>query len=159
MRVVFASSEPASTQETPVVVERGDAPSSGTQSMMPASVDYLQTSAGPDAGLKPVLFNSGADVLSADALAILDQLAEMMKSDEQLKLKLNGHTDHLGNDRTNLVLSIKRAYNVKYYLVYNHGIQQSRITSGGFGEGAPVASNHSHDGRELNRRVDFELSH
>jgi OOP family OmpA-OmpF porin len=57
----------------------------------------------------------------------------------------------------NLVLSVMRAYNVKYYLVYHHGINQNRIISAGLGETQPVADNSSVTGRERNRRVAMQF--
>ncbi|MCB0851183.1 MAG: OmpA family protein, partial [Bacteroidetes bacterium] len=72
-------------------------------------------------------------------------------------LVLKGHADARGAEKENLVLSIMRAYNVKYYLVSNHGISQRRINSRGFGESNPIADNGTTQGRDQNRRVDFQL--
>ena len=62
-----------------------------------------------------------------------------------------------GEEDTNLVLSVMRAYKVKYYLVYHHGISQKRIVSAGLGETQPVADNSSLSGREQNRRVGMQF--
>ncbi len=104
-----------------------------------------------------LLFDSGSETLPANTPQVLSELAERMKGCEDIKLVITGHTDNVGNQRDNLVLSIMRAYNVKYYLVYHHGISQSRISSTGFGDKTPTTNNASEKGRELNRRVDFEL--
>ena len=105
----------------------------------------------------PVLFAYASDQLDPAAKDQLAQLAEMLKSCKQAQLVLEGHTDDIGAENDNLVLSIMRAYNVKYYLVYEHGISQSRILSKGLGEKQPQVANTTSDARHMNRRVDFTL--
>ncbi|MEO1450831.1 MAG: OmpA family protein [Bacteroidota bacterium] len=107
--------------------------------------------------LDPVFFDLGSDDLPEDAIAQLAQIATVMKSCSSSKLMLNGHADATGGEKDNLVLSIMRAFNVKYYLVYEHGISQQRIVSKGLGEDSPVAQNDTNDGRQQNRRVEFQL--
>lgn len=110
-----------------------------------------------ESSLTPVLFELGSDELAGEALERLDYIAGAMKACSDITLMLDGHADAYGQEETNLVLSIKRAYNVKYYLVYQHGISQHRIISAGWGEAQPVADNVSLQGREQNRRVDFQF--
>ncbi|RMG26360.1 MAG: OmpA family protein [Bacteroidetes bacterium] len=107
--------------------------------------------------LPPVHFQLNSDQLNEEAKAALDQVAGMMKSCPSIRLVVRGHADASGTDERNLILSVMRAYRVKYYLVYEHGLSQMRINSGGLGENQPVASNDTPEGRELNRRVDFQL--
>ena len=110
-----------------------------------------------DANADPILFETGSDQIPETAIEILDGIAEKMKSCSYTQLVLNGHADAQGSDKDNLVLSIMRAYNVKYYLVSQHGISQRRINSKGFGEQKPFADNTTTTGRDQNRRVDFQL--
>ncbi|MEO1804901.1 MAG: OmpA family protein [Bacteroidota bacterium] len=105
----------------------------------------------------PIFFEYGSDELDPYVKAKLDNLADLLKSCDNSKLVLEGHTDDVGSMDDNLILSVMRAYNVKYYLVYKHGISQKRITSQGLGETAPVADNTTQTGREKNRRVDFQI--
>ncbi|MDX2246354.1 MAG: OmpA family protein [Bacteroidia bacterium] len=107
--------------------------------------------------ISPILFAEGSDELSTEARTTLDQLASMLQNCPSSQLVLNGHADAIGTENSNLVLSVMRAYNVKYYLVYEHGISQQRIRSKGLGEEQPLADNRKLDGRQLNRRVDFQL--
>lgn len=105
-----------------------------------------------------IFFDPGADKLPNSAYPVLMEIAEQMKSCGDIRLVISGHADHSGNQRDNLVLSIMRAYNVKYYLVYQHGIPQSRITSKGFG--AEKGNEESGESKnEQARRVDFQLTH
>lgn len=105
-----------------------------------------------------IFFDPGADKLPNSAYPVLMEIAGQMKTCGDIRLVITGHADHSGNQRDNLVLSIMRAYNVKYYLVYQHGIPQSRITSKGFGadKGAEESGETKN---EQARRVDFQLTH
>ena len=74
----------------------------------------------------------------------------------ELRIKINGHTDSIGDDASNLQLSEARAKAVLEYLVQK-GIAFERLRSEGFGETRPVADNESEEGRRLNRRTEFEV--
>jgi OOP family OmpA-OmpF porin len=67
-----------------------------------------------------------------------------------------GHTDSIGSDAYNQKLSEQRAESVRRYLV-NGGIEAGRISTEGFGESRPVASNQTADGRAQNRRVELRV--
>jgi len=71
------------------------------------------------------------------------------------RILLEGHTCNLGTERYNQDLSERRAKAVKRYLVKEGGISESRITTIGYGELKPVASNKTLQGRTLNRRVEI----
>ena len=67
-----------------------------------------------------------------------------------------GHTDAVGKDSTNMKLSRDRANSVREYFI-SKGITTDRLTSDGFGESQPVATNKTSAGRAKNRRVDMDL--
>lgn len=71
-------------------------------------------------------------------------------------LSISGHTDDIGNDERNLELSQQRAKACYDYLIFR-GIKADRLRHAGFGENRPIAENTTASGRELNRRVEFEL--
>jgi outer membrane protein OmpA-like peptidoglycan-associated protein len=71
-------------------------------------------------------------------------------------LVISGHTDNVGPDDNNQVLSERRAKSCSDYLV-SKGIDASRVTFIGYGETRPRASNETVSGRRLNRRVEFDL--
>lgn len=103
-----------------------------------------------------VKFESGKDVLTPQSLEILDQLAQMLKSNEHYNLQISGYTDSSGDDEKNLELSKQRAHSVLEYLV-SKGIDSSRISADGFGEANPIADNTTSVGRAKNRRVEFNI--
>ena len=68
---------------------------------------------------------------------------------------IEGHTDSNGSDSTNLILSQDRADAVRQYLVTTFGINPEKVSSIGYGEARPVATNETADGRARNRRIDL----
>jgi flagellar motor protein MotB len=82
-----------------------------------------------------------------------NQIHSAEKKHPNRNVLIEGHTDSVGSDEYNQVLSAKRADSVKYALVKD-GIEADRITTVGYGKKYPVASNESATGRAQNRRVD-----
>lgn len=104
-----------------------------------------------------VYFEQGSDILKSESLQVLDDVAEVLQRNPRYDLDVLGHTDNTGEYNNNLVLSIKRAFKVKYYLVYDKDIRMSRITSDGYASAAPKYDNDTAEGRAKNRRVEFKL--
>ena len=98
-------------------------------------------------------FETGKAIIKNESKPSLDILAELLKT-KNLTLTLIGHTDNVGEDADNLVLSKKRADAVKKYLV-SKGVDSSNITTIGKGENEPLVSNETEQGRAKNRRVEF----
>lgn len=90
------------------------------------------------------------------ALPELDGLAAFLKENPKIKVEIGGHTDDVGNDADNQLLSQNRAESVANYLI-NKGIAAARITHIGYGEGQPLAPNASAAGRLQNRRVECKV--
>ena len=130
--------------------------SNGTTFSTPAPKDHNKLN-NNDLEINPIFFSHDSHVLTEETKAILDEVASMLHTHSEAQLIVKGHADALGTDQYNLVLSIMRAYHVKYYLVNKRGISQHRITSNGFGEEASLSNNATDDDRQQNRRVDFEL--
>ena len=86
----------------------------------------------------------------------LDQVADVLGRYGQTYVDVYGHTDSVGSDGYNQVLSERRAESVAGYLVA-HGVRSERIGTRGFGETQPVASNETDAGRAANRRVEIKL--
>jgi outer membrane protein OmpA-like peptidoglycan-associated protein len=77
-----------------------------------------------------------------------------MKENEKFKIEISGHTDAVGDAKTNLRISLLRAQSVALYIV-SQGIEKERIVAKGFGSAKPIASNdQEEEGRELNRRIE-----
>jgi len=88
----------------------------------------------------------------------LQAVASFMKTYPDTKIQLEGHADWIGTEAYNLVLSERRAASVKAYLVNKFGIDAARLTTRGYGEAQPIASNETREGRAKNRRVMAEIS-
>lgn len=106
--------------------------------------------------LKGIQFESGRDVIKTSSYGILNNVVDIMKENPSYKLIIDGHTDAQGDDNANMELSKKRAAAVKKYLV-DKGIDTNRLTSRGFGETVPKATNDTSAGRAENRRVEFTV--
>lgn len=100
-----------------------------------------------------VLFDFDSAQIKADSYQKLKALADFMTQYPEATVLLESHTDSKGDANYNLNLSQARANSVKDSLVTNYGIQQNRITTKGYGETQPVATNSTEAGRQKNRRV------
>lgn len=90
--------------------------------------------------------------LTAGARDTLQTVVTTLKNFPDAKIEIQGHTDWIGSERYNHLLSERRAHSVRDYLV-SQGIAAGRITTIGYGETQPVATNETVAGRALNRRV------
>ncbi|WP_104203671.1 OmpA family protein [Billgrantia saliphila] len=84
----------------------------------------------------------------------LDEVATTLRENPDLRVRIEGHTDSVGSAQYNQDLSQRRADSVKEYLV-SRGIDERRMTTRGFGEENPVATNETDAGRQQNRRVEI----
>jgi outer membrane protein OmpA-like peptidoglycan-associated protein len=103
-----------------------------------------------------VHFAKNKAVILKDSYTLLDQVAEAIKTNDLKKVEVGGHTDNQGDKDANLKLSDDRANAVRTYLVKS-GIEASRLTAQGYGDTKPIAPNMTAKGRELNRRVEFNI--
>lgn len=94
-----------------------------------------------------------AEILPASS-AVLDEFVAYLQEHPGLRIEIRGHTDSVGDDKSNLALSAERAFEVMNYLS-TQGIQGSRMSYAGYGETAPVAGNDTEEGRAKNRRTEF----
>jgi OOP family OmpA-OmpF porin len=101
-------------------------------------------------------FDFDKSVLKPAGKTKLDDLASKLQGIDVEVVVATGHTDATGSDAYNIKLSLRRANAVKAFLV-SKGIPADRIFTAGKGEGSPVASNKTRDGRAKNRRVEVEV--
>lgn len=106
--------------------------------------------------LNNVFFDVGKAELRSESFADLDRLVQLMRDKSTTVIEIAGHTDDVGKDADNLDLSVRRAAAVRTYVV-DKGIDADRVSSKGFGETSPIASNKTDEGRQQNRRVEFKL--
>jgi len=107
--------------------------------------------------LGDVLFETANSQLRGGIPNNLDKLAGFLKRFDTRTVIIEGHTDSVGSDDSNMSLSQRRADSVQSYLV-GQGIAAARISADGKGEGSPVADNASETGRQQNRRVEVIIS-
>jgi outer membrane protein OmpA-like peptidoglycan-associated protein len=104
-----------------------------------------------------VLFDTGKYSLKPGAREKLAKIAEILRAYPGLKIEVDGYTDSVGEDDMNRKLAENRAGSVRDYLV-QQGVESDSVTSKGFGNTTPVASNHNPAGRQQNRRVELLVS-
>lgn len=106
--------------------------------------------------LKNVFFESGKWDLQAKSEAELQKLVRLLNENPGINIEVSGHTDDVGDDKSNLELSQRRARSVGDYLVA-HGVAAARIRAVGRGETQPVQANTSEESRALNRRIEVKI--
>ena len=109
-------------------------------------------SLGDTVTLPGIYFQTASATLMEASLAQLERLAEALSRHPGLRLEIGGHTDAVGSDEDNLLLSEARAKAVYDYLV-GRGIAPERLTYRGYGESRPIAPNDTPEGRAANRRT------
>lgn len=104
--------------------------------------------------INDILYGTNSYVLSDRSKFILKGFARFLKENPSISVSIQGHTDDVGDDNENLLLSDKRAHGVKDYLV-SLGIEENRLKAKGYGETVPKVPNTSSSNRAKNRRTDF----
>ena len=112
--------------------------------------------AGEEFALRSILFSSASAQLSPEDQLALPGFAGYLKSHPSFKIEIQGHTDNVGNERTNQILSQQRAQSVMNALI-QLGLDPNRLSAKGYGSLKPVGSNQSSEGRSLNRRTAFVI--
>jgi len=115
------------------------------------------TARGLIVNISDVLFDFNKYTLKPGAREKLAKVSGILLAYPGLRLQLEGHTDNIGTDEYNLILSQRRADSVRDYLV-SQGVGAANVTSIGLGKADPVASNDNGAGRQQNRRVEMVVS-
>lgn len=106
--------------------------------------------------LNNVFFETGKSELMPESKVELNKLINFLQRNPLVRIEIGGHTDAVGNDASNQLLSEQRAQSVSKYLVSNQ-VDASRIESKGYGETSPIATNDTEEGKALNRRTEFKV--
>jgi outer membrane protein OmpA-like peptidoglycan-associated protein len=107
--------------------------------------------------LRNIYFDFNEATLKQESNVELSKLEKMLRQNPSIRIVINGHTDKIGSRAYNKDLSEKRAKAVVGALI-ERGIDASRLQSIGYGESRPLVSNDDEtDGRELNRRIEFQV--
>lgn len=106
--------------------------------------------------LKNIQFEFDSYVLLRSSFVELDKVVEYLKQRPEVNVRLSGHTDFIGSDDYNLILSRNRARSVADHFV-SRGIQSQRIISYGFGKTRPIMLEKTDEARKINRRVEIRF--
>lgn len=104
-----------------------------------------------------VTFDVDSDVVLPGLYTELDRIAQILVRYPETTIVVEGHTDSTGSDTYNQQLSERRAISVQRLLA-QRGVAEHRITTIGYGESRPVATNNTPEGRQMNRRVEIRVN-
>jgi len=133
------------------IVAKKDAPAPVVTKL---NMETAQTEQGKPFVINDIYYSTSKADIEEDSKLILDAFADYLIENPSMEIEISGHTDDVGDEKTNLALSAERAFEVMSYLS-SHGVDGKRMTSKGYGETKPVGSNASEEGRSKNRRTEF----
>ena len=120
------------------------------------TIELQPLQAGAEMNLYNIYFEPDSFNLLPGSEPELQKLITFLKENSGVNVEIQGHTDDTGSPEHNLQLSELRAKSVVNYLIKN-GIEKNRLTSKGYGQNFPVASNNTEEGRSLNRRTTIKI--
>ena len=136
--------------------ENFDIPKGSADDLVDKIIELKNIAVGSKIALRNIFFDVGKSLLRSESNAEMDRLVVLMKDVPSLKIEISGHTDNTGSASLNNKLSQARAQAVVDYLK-SKGITADRMTAMGYGSSKPIASNATSDGRQQNRRTEFEI--
>ena len=119
-------------------------------------IELKNIKVGSNITLKNVFFNTGKWEVKKDSYTELDRLVALLSDIPSLAIEISGHTDNVGSESFNELLSTRRADAVVNFLV-GKGVDKKRLSAKGYGQSKPVGSNYTDEGRAQNRRTEFEI--
>ena len=125
-----------------------------TQKIVTSDAEVKRIEVGKVCDLHDIFFATNSYTLTDESKRLIDLFADFLEHNPAVKAEIQGHTDDIGNDNDNLILSDRRAQSVYNYLI-EKGISKNRIRYKGYGESRPVAPNTTPEGRAKNRRTVF----
>ena len=120
-------------------------------------MDILTSEKGREIILHNVLFETDSYMLVKTSLIELNHLFNYLKKNPKIKIHIEGHTDNVGEEAYNIILSENRAKQVYSYLI-EKGLSSTRLSYKGYGELKPISTNNTEKGREQNRRTSFVIT-
>lgn len=135
---------------------RGDSIAPGIYTIHPRKKEAGKLKEGQKISLPNLIFEQSNFSLLPEAQAELEKLAAWMKNNPRIKIRLEGHTDNIGDPAMNVKLSEDRVMKAKEYLV-ELGIDPARIETIGYGGAHPAEDNLNEETRKLNRRIEFVI--
>ena len=117
-------------------------------------INLYEVKSGSRVVLKNLIFKQSSSDLEDESLPYLNDLLHLFRSNSDIQITIEGHTDNRGDFRSNIKLSRERSEVIKNFLVIN-GIKKSQIKVKGLGPTKPRFNNDSEESRKLNRRVEL----
>lgn len=136
--------------------ENFDIPAGSDDNLVNKTIELKNIAIGSKIALRNIFFDYGKATLRPESNSELERLVKLMKDVPNLKIEISGHTDNTGSATFNETLSQQRAEAVVTYLT-GKGIAANRMVAKGYGSNQPVATNNTEDGRQQNRRTEFEI--
>jgi len=130
-------------------------PTNGFQEVV-KDVELLKVAVGNKVILKNIFFDFDKSTLRPESVNELERLIKFLNDNPKVKIEIGGHTDSYGSDEYNIRLSQSRCESVVNYLI-THGIAKERLRAKGYGETKPIDTNETPEGRQMNRRTEFEI--
>jgi len=103
-----------------------------------------------------VYFDTNSDRIAPKYYTELNKLGEALTRLPST-VEISGHTDSVGSDQANQLLSERRALSIKRYLEQHFSLPEERLITKGYGESRPIATNNTEAGRRQNRRIEVAL--
>lgn len=119
-------------------------------------LDVKELKVGEAYTINDILYATNSSILNDKSKFILKGFARFLKENPTITVSIQGHTDDVGDDAKNLLLSEDRANGVKAYLI-SLGVKADRLNAKGYGETMPKVANDSESNRAKNRRTDFVI--
>ena len=116
--------------------------------------DMMKVQEGEAFRINNIYFETDSFSLNQQAKNVLSAFVSFLQNRKKMKLSIHGHTDSVGDDQANLLLSTKRAQSVYNFLIAS-GVSSARLNYEGFGEQNPLETNMTEEGRSQNRRTEF----
>ncbi|MDD4310526.1 MAG: OmpA family protein, partial [Candidatus Cloacimonetes bacterium] len=138
-------------------VDDGKEVAAGTNPLDPSD-DVFKLEEGKTFTLDGIVFETGKATILPASEKILEQAYGVLAANPNLNILITGHTDSVGSASSNLSLSQRRADAVMNWLI-KRGIDANRLKAEGKGLTKPKATNSTPEGRQINRRIDFEVVH
>jgi outer membrane protein OmpA-like peptidoglycan-associated protein len=124
--------------------------------MIENNVALKPLSVGGVIGLNNIFFETGKSIIKEQSIDELENLANSLIKNPNMKIFISGHTDNKGSEAANLKLSEERVQTVIKYLL-GKNVNPNQVSGKGFGSTKPIDTNDTEEGRNKNRRVDFTI--
>jgi outer membrane protein OmpA-like peptidoglycan-associated protein/tetratricopeptide (TPR) repeat protein len=130
--------------------------SAADELLIPVEAKLEELKKGSNYNINSIYYKSNSADLDDVSFIVLDEFADYLSDNKNLKIEIQGHTDNVGKETDNIALSSNRAFTIKQYLE-KKGVASERLLYKGFGSSKPLVDNLSELNKAKNRRTTFAL--